>query len=89
MAISITVPDLPTDKASFDDYFVSFNVQRQTDGDGGVVYMGTLSVRIKDAQGNDFKHASLTKELGPAAKSALRDFIKAQYLDALKAQEGV
>jgi len=89
MALSINVADLPTDNASFDDYFASFSVSRQTDGEGGVVYMGTMSVMVKDSLGNPYKSASLSRPLGTAAKVALRDFLKAQFLTELKVQEGL
>lgn len=89
MALSITVPDLASDNASFDDYFISFGISRQTDGAGGVVYVGTLSIMVFDSSGNEFKVASLSKPIGSTAKSSLRDFIKNQFLPDLKAQEGL
>ena len=89
MSISLTVPDLATDDAAFDIYFRSFSVSKQSDGQGGVVYQGTLTVEILDSVGQPYKTASLTKDLGTTAKSALRDFIKTQYLTALKTQENL
>lgn len=89
MAISISVPDIPTDNASVDDRLASFSVSKQTDGAGGIVYMGTLSMTVLDSSGNQFKTASFSKPLGVSAKTALRDFIKTQFLPNLKAQEGL
>lgn len=89
MAKTITIDDLKTDNLSFDDYFRSFGISRQTDGNSGVVYQGTLSVQIYDSTGHPFKTASLTKELGVASKSALMSFIKSNYLADLKEQEGL
>ena len=89
MAINLTIPDLATDNTSFLDYFRSFSVTRQTDGKGGVVVQGTLSVEILDSTGQPYKTASLTKDLPPAAAASLRDFIKANYLADIKAQEGI
>ena len=89
MSVSILVPDLGTSNAEVDLYFRGFSVSRQTDGDGGVVYMATLTVNVKDSLGNDYKQASYTEELGSSAKAALRDFIVAQLLPDLKIQEGL
>lgn len=89
MAIVLSVPDLATDDAAFDIYFRSFGISKQSDGEGGVVYQGTLTVDILRSDGQPYKTASLTKDLGPTAKSALRDFIKTQYLTDLKLQEGL
>ena len=89
MAVTISVPNLGTSNAEVDAFFRSFSVNRQTDGDGGVVYMATLTVNVKDSLGNDFKQASYTEELGSSAKSALRDFIVQQMLSDLRAQEGL
>lgn len=89
MSLVVNVPDLATDDVAFDIYFKSFSVSKQSDGEGGVVYQGTLSVDILRSDGQVYKTASLTKDLGPTAKSALRDFVKNQYLADLKAQESV
>lgn len=91
MAYTITVPDL--EPTNFDDYFKAFVISRQTDGEGGVVYIGTLACEItrRDDAGNPIepKQVSLSKTLAPAAKSALRDFIRTNYLAELKLQERV
>lgn len=89
MAVTVQVPDLGTSNAEVDAYFRGFSVSRQTDGEGGVVYMATLTVNVKDSVGNDFKQASYSKELGSAAKSSLRDFIVNQMLPGLRAQESL
>ena len=89
MARTITVPDLDTANAAFDEYFRGFVISRQTDGAGGIVYVGTLAVEILDSEGNPYKTASVSKTLGSAAKTALRDFIKNNYLAEIKGQEGV
>ena len=89
MAVTISVPNLGTSNAEVDAFFRNFSVSRQTDGEGGVVYMATLTVNVKDSLGNDFKQASYTEELGSSAKAALRDFIVAQLLPDLKTQEGL
>lgn len=85
----ITIPDLGTSVASFDDYFLSFSVSNQTDGNGGRPYMATLSANIVDTDGNVVEQASVTWELGAASKSSLRDYIMAQGLPRLKASTGL
>lgn len=89
MAINLTVPDLATDNTSFLDYFRGYSVTKQSDGAGGVIIQGTLSVEIPDSKGQPYKTASNTIDLPPAAAAALRDFIKANHLAALKEQEGI
>lgn len=89
MAINLTVPDLSTDNTSFLDYFRGYSVTKQSDGQGGVVIQGTLSVQIFDSNGQPYKTASHTIDLPPAAAASLRDFIKANHLPALKLQEGL
>ena len=89
MALAISVPDLPTDNTGFQDRFVSFSVNKERDGQGGFVIMGTATLEALDSNGQLFKTVSLTKELPPAAAASLRDFIKTHYLDAIKLQENL
>ena len=89
MAITVQVPNLGVTNAEVDAFFRSFSVQRDTDGEGGVVYMATLTVNVKDSLGNDYKQASYSAPLGSSAKAALRDFIVAQLLPGLRQNEGL